>query len=197
MRLYEQMVAAALQLAISATFLWAAYTKLVSPSAFIETVHDYRLVPKSLVSVTGYLVISGEAITTIILLSGQLLIIGYSICIVLLMSFLTAITINLRRERRIACGCFGNRNDPISLRSVGRIAALLIVALIAAFESIRVQPWSALHAFNTTTELVTTAYVGASAAFTIAAIQWLLVADRLMPLWPRSSTMHLVVEDSG
>jgi hypothetical protein len=49
---------------------------------------------------------------------------------VMLIAFLVAVGINLRRGRKISCGCFGNANEQISSRTVARLLLLLTVVLL-------------------------------------------------------------------
>jgi hypothetical protein len=120
-------------LAFVALFGSAALMKLRAPPIFTATLADYRLIPRGLLHVTGWLVIALEVAVAAGLVwqeaRGLCAVIGAGV----LLLYAAAIGINLIRGRHeIDCGCSLQRR-PIGrwmvVRNVLFAAALLVLAL--------------------------------------------------------------------
>jgi hypothetical protein len=85
---------------------------------------------------------------------------------------------NLRRGRRVPCGCFGGESERISARSLVRLALLLAAVLVLA-----VVPTSPVTvgtlAANGASGLAYLAEVGSTALFVVLAGAWLLSLPEL------------------
>jgi uncharacterized membrane protein YphA (DoxX/SURF4 family) len=94
------------QLALGVFFVVAALPKIVDPPSFAHMIYNYRIVPGVLVNLAAL------TMPWIELLSGLALILGIwrgtarTIIAALLLTFITAIGINLARHNPIDCGCF-------------------------------------------------------------------------------------------
>jgi uncharacterized membrane protein YphA (DoxX/SURF4 family) len=94
------------QIALGLFFVAAALPKLVDPPSFAHMIHNYRLVPGTLVNIMAL------AMPWLELLTGLALVLGIwtrtSVALVgaLLIVFIAATSANLARGNAIDCGCF-------------------------------------------------------------------------------------------
>jgi uncharacterized membrane protein YphA (DoxX/SURF4 family) len=94
------------QLALGVFFVVAALPKIVDPPSFAHMIYNYRIVPGVLVNLAAL------TMPWIELLAGLALILGIwrgtarTIIAGLLLTFISAIGINLARHNPIDCGCF-------------------------------------------------------------------------------------------
>jgi hypothetical protein len=120
------------QLGLGLVFLLSALPKLRHPGAFHDAIAEYRIVPTPLVVGATVVLIASETFLAIALLGGWLVQVAFPLAVVTLVVFLAAVAVNLRRGRRIACGCFGNLDQTISRQTVVRLSALAVAAAISA-----------------------------------------------------------------
>ena len=112
-------------------FIWASWDKLLDPVAFARVVHNYQIIPSSMVNLVAII------LPWIELTCGLLLILGLltkgSIFIIdsLLFIFILALGFNLYRGFDISCGCFtlSHEADNTMLYTLIRDVALLIPGL--------------------------------------------------------------------
>jgi Methylamine utilisation protein MauE len=123
-------VADALQLGLGVVLLLAAVPKLRRPAAFADTVRDYRVLPPGLAPAAASVLIAAESLLAASLLTGVLATAAPPLTIALLLCFLAAVGINLRRGRRVPCGCFGETSQALSARTLARLALLLAAAAL-------------------------------------------------------------------
>ena len=102
---------------LGSLFIYASWDKLQHPADFAIAVSNYQLLPEVFINVFAIILPWIELVCGVFLViglfrRGSLLIIN-----VLLITFITAITINLYRGLDIGCGCFsvGNVNDRIDV----------------------------------------------------------------------------------
>jgi uncharacterized membrane protein YphA (DoxX/SURF4 family) len=94
------------QLALGVFFVVASLPKIVDPPSFAHMIYNYRIVPGVLVNLAAL------TMPWIELFAGLALILGIwrgtarTIIAGLLLTFITAIGINLARHNPIDCGCF-------------------------------------------------------------------------------------------
>jgi hypothetical protein len=131
-------VAHALQLVLGLVFAVSALAKLRDPRAFARTVRGYALLPSPLVGAAAAVVIGAEAALAVALVTGWLTAVAVPVAGALIVVFLAAVAVNLRRGNRVTCGCFG-ADEAISGATVVRLAALLtlVVVLLALPEAVR------------------------------------------------------------
>lgn len=126
-------VAYGLQLALGAVFVLSVIPKLQRPREFARTVANYKVVSPALSRAVAPAVIAAEAFLAGSLLTGWLAEAALPLAIVLLLAFAAGVALNLRRGRDISCGCFGERAEPISPRTLVRLAVILLaVCLVIA-----------------------------------------------------------------
>jgi Methylamine utilisation protein MauE len=117
-----------LQLALGFVFLLGAMSKLRQPGTFTRTVVRYRLLPSGLTSPIALGLIGLESFLAVSLLTGWGLRLALPVAVVSLLIFSAAVAINLRRGRRIPCGCFGDSSEVLSVRTLVRLSMLLTAA---------------------------------------------------------------------
>lgn len=127
-----QHLAYALQLALGGVFLAACALKLRRPGAFVRTVADYQVLPRSaaLETVAAAGIMVTEAALALSFLTGWLLEAGVVLAAATLLAFVAGVAINLRRGRTISCGCFGADTERISGHTLVRLG-LLLAAVVA------------------------------------------------------------------
>ena len=96
----------AFRVILGALFLYAGIAKIVDPMGFARSIHNYKLLPESLINVAAILLPWLEVIVGGSLLLGIGTAGGALIATALFSIFAGALTINLIRGLDIACGCF-------------------------------------------------------------------------------------------
>ncbi|MGA8255121.1 MAG: MauE/DoxX family redox-associated membrane protein [Nocardioides sp.] len=96
------------RLVVGAVWIWAGLIKLPDPSASVESVRAYELLPASLVEPVGYLlppleVVLGAALVLGVMTRGAAL-----LSMVLLAAFIFGISWAWASGLKIDCGCFGD-----------------------------------------------------------------------------------------
>lgn len=115
---------------LGATFLVSGVAKLRAVAAFTVAVADYRVLPSPLVAPVARVLPFAELGLAAALLSGWYVREAAFISILLLLVFALAVGVNLRRDRAIACFCFGaSGDDTIGWATLVRQALLIGVAL--------------------------------------------------------------------
>lgn len=134
-------LAFASQIALGIVFLLSVLPKLLGPLTFARSVVEYKILPAKISYMFALVLIPLEALLSISFLTGWLTDIALPIATVMLITFLIAVGINLRRGRRVSCGCFGDSNKQISPRTSARLLLLLAAVLfLMAFRSIQRTP---------------------------------------------------------
>jgi uncharacterized membrane protein YphA (DoxX/SURF4 family)/thiol-disulfide isomerase/thioredoxin len=112
------------------TFLISGAAKLRSGPAFTHAVADYRILPPPLVQPVAFALPAAELALAAALLSGWHVREAAFASILLLLVFAVAVAVNLRRDRRIPCFCFGaSGDDTIGWSTFARQALLMVMAL--------------------------------------------------------------------
>ncbi len=122
-------VALSVQLVLGFAFGSASMAKIRDPKSFGRDVAGYDIFSPRVSSKLAIALIVAEFIVAIAFVSGWATVAALLISCVILTSFVFAIGINLKRERRIACGCFGDATEEISQRSLARLFLLLSLVL--------------------------------------------------------------------
>jgi uncharacterized membrane protein YphA (DoxX/SURF4 family) len=115
---------------LGVTFLISGAAKLRSGPAFTHAVADYRILPPPLVQPVAFALPPAELVLAAALLSGWHVREAAFDSIMLLLVFAVAVGVNLRRDRRIPCFCFGaSGDDTIGWSTFARQALLMGMAL--------------------------------------------------------------------
>jgi putative oxidoreductase len=175
-------LAGALQLSLGGIFLFTGVAKLLHPFDFMRSVAAYAILPTGLVRLSALGLIMVEGFLALAFLTGWLTEIALPLAAIVLVAFLVAIGINLRRGRRIPCGCLGGASETISPRALGRLLLLLTAVLLLSLTK-----WGG-SATPKPGEIYTvdTAFV---AAFLVLTATWLLSLPEVITLIrPRRTT---------
>ncbi len=111
-------IALAAQFGLGIVFLLSALPKLRRPLPFAHSVVEYRILPAGVAYVFGLALIPLEIFLTLAFLTGWLTDVALPVATLMLIAFLVAVGVNLRRGRQIPCGCFGNVSELISPRTL-------------------------------------------------------------------------------
>jgi uncharacterized membrane protein YphA (DoxX/SURF4 family) len=101
---------------------------------FIETVLGYALLPSRVAAGAARIVPWSEIGLGLCLLLALAVPTAVMASIALLLLFTSAITANLLRGRRNACGCFASRTAEIGWRMVARNSVLIALLLLSALD---------------------------------------------------------------
>lgn len=146
---YDQLVVWGAYLILGAVFFWSGATKLRHSRRFIYVVIDYKLLPEWLIIPFARGLPYLEIGVGLCLLSGVAAARAAVITLVLLSSFVLAVSINLWRGRRtLPCGCFGS-NQTIGKPILFRNLVLLLLSLLVLREGQHPLSDSPLLAFVT------------------------------------------------
>ena len=127
-------------------FLRSSLGKLRAPGAFVDGVETYDVLPKPLACAVGWLLPWLELGLALTLLAGVALPVAGALASLLLLRFIIAVGINLRRGRMIACNCHGIADTrTISSGTIARNAVLLalMVPLVVSPFTFSIEAWRA------------------------------------------------------
>lgn len=176
-----QDLAYALQLLLGVVFLVSVMPKLRRRDEFRRIVAGYDVAPRW-AAVVAPAVIAVEGLLALAFLSGAFIGIALGFALVLIAVFALATGVNLRRGRRIDCGCFGGPGEQISGRSLVRLGAIasVVVVLTVGMLTDAVAPttlaWLASHGVASVAYVVAT--LGLSVFFIVVSL-WALHAKDL------------------
>jgi uncharacterized membrane protein YphA (DoxX/SURF4 family) len=95
------------QFVLAAFFVVAGFAKIADPPGFAHEIHNYGLVPGSLVNAMALVLPWLEVVTGVALFLGIARRTAARILGILLVVFIAALAINLARGKPVDCGCFG------------------------------------------------------------------------------------------
>lgn len=131
-----QLIDATLGVGLGAIFLWSALGKLRNSRAFTLQVLEYRVVPALAGHLIARVLPASEMCIALLLITGTAPRAAAAGTMVLVTAFISAITVNLLRGRRIPCGCFGSRGrGEISWALVGQDTVLLIAGAVLVWRA--------------------------------------------------------------
>lgn len=169
------------RLVLSGFFLPSAIGKLRDLPGFIQGTIDYRVLPEQAARRFALVLPWAELALALALLGGVALPLAGAASLLLLLCFIAAVTINLRRGRQIACNCHGVAGTrTISWGTVARnlLLVLLTLPLIGlAPASLELTSWIAqwqadLRLLSTLSAALVVGLLLAFCAVTIQLIEW-------------------------
>lgn len=108
-------LALVLRLALAAVFLYAGFGKAVDPHLFGVEIARYRMVPHDFINAMAVILPWIELVVGVTLLLGLWVRAGALTCAGMLVVFMVAIGLALKRGLDISCGCFGGGDDAAHL----------------------------------------------------------------------------------
>jgi Methylamine utilisation protein MauE len=94
---------------------------------FQETIVDFQLLSTYKSKIIALMFLSAELLTSLMMLiGGDMLILGFLLAIILLIIFSIALISALKRKVRVNCNCFGQNNQRISIYDTIRNLLLIL-----------------------------------------------------------------------
>ncbi|MFF9791457.1 MauE/DoxX family redox-associated membrane protein [Streptomyces bacillaris] len=126
-------ISTAARATLAVLWCWAGWAKIQDPTASLQAVRAYRILPETLVAPVGYGIPVLELALAGLLLAGLRIRLAAVLSALLLSGFLAGIVQARARGLSIDCGCFGGGGEVDSaqthyLREVLRDAGLLILS---------------------------------------------------------------------
>ena len=119
------------RIAIGVTFAYSFLTKVRDVNGFARTIANFKLLPSQLSKPAATLLLIGElTVVTLITEGSQLLPIGFSLTILLLLVFTTAMVWTLARNIQTLCHCFGAGANPVTAYDLWRNLGFLLLATV-------------------------------------------------------------------
>ena len=126
---------------LGALFIAASVDKIAHPGEFANIIHNYQLLPDSLVNIVAIVLpwlegLLGFAIITGILLPGAAVLAN-----LLLVTFFSALVFNLSRGLNVHCGCFSTKitGEPQTTWYIIRDSGFLLLGLAVLVQVFRKQ----------------------------------------------------------
>ncbi|MEU3168100.1 MauE/DoxX family redox-associated membrane protein [Streptosporangium sp. NPDC006930] len=118
-------------------------TSLVFAVSLVGKVADitsFRAAIRSLVPIRGNAVwlvlclvfLAELSVVVLMLIAGDLLVLGFALAALLLGAFTTALVVSLAQGRKVSCNCFGKSKEQVTGFDVARNTILIIVAALSA-----------------------------------------------------------------
>lgn len=119
------------RIAVALVFALTVVGKAQNVTAFQEAILDFQLLPPNWSKALAWTFLSTEALVVLLMvIGGSILLPGFLLAIVLLLSFAIALVLVLRRNKRVACNCFGRTERHISSYDVVRNLLLTACSLL-------------------------------------------------------------------
>jgi uncharacterized membrane protein YphA (DoxX/SURF4 family) len=117
------------RLVVGGLFIWAGALKIIDPLEFAQTIMNYRVFPRELAFVVAIVlpwveVLSGACLITGLFQRSSALVIS-----VLLIGFISLVSVAMWRGIDTACGCFGSLSHKADLRLILMDTGLLLLSL--------------------------------------------------------------------
>ena len=113
------------QIAVGFVFLWSSLRKLQDTDYVISSLAEYELLPARLVPPCAIALICLELLIGLSHVTGLGLSVVLPFSIALLLGFVVATTVTLKRGLIVPCACFGPSDQTVSMRSIARLFVLL------------------------------------------------------------------------
>jgi len=128
MRKFVQVIC---RLLLAAIFIYAAVSKIASPSEFADSVAGFRILPISIVNLFAIVLPWVELVCGLSLITGILLRSGGSLLAVLNVVFTAAAASAMARGLSIECGCFtlSHAHDTVGWSLIVRDVVFLLLCL--------------------------------------------------------------------
>jgi Methylamine utilisation protein MauE len=116
---------------IGLLFAISSIGKLRDIAGFAQTIVQFRLLPRHMALAAGYVLLCGEFLVVALLVGGNALLLpGFTLAILLLLSFCGALASVIIRRRSLSCNCFGVSEKPVTWLDLWRNAGFLLCAVL-------------------------------------------------------------------
>lgn len=96
------------RLILGSIFIYASADKILHPTAFAQMVHNYQILPDSLINLTAIILPWVELVMGLLLIFGLWLPGATLLSNLMLLTFTGALALNAARGLNVQCGCFGS-----------------------------------------------------------------------------------------
>jgi putative oxidoreductase len=96
------------RLILGITFIYASWSKIVSPAEFAKILYGYSLLPAEIINLVAIVLPFVELVCGLALVSGIYTRSSTLIIVFLLLIFIVALSTNLIRGHEFDCGCFSS-----------------------------------------------------------------------------------------
>ena len=118
------------RIAIALAFVIAVIGKAQDITAFQEAIMDFQLLAPNWSKAVAWVLLGAETCDVLLVsIGGSLLLPGFLLAALLLLTFAVALVLVLLNKRRISCNCFGRSQRRISPYDVVRNVLLIICSL--------------------------------------------------------------------
>lgn len=124
------------RLMLGALFIAACIDKIAHPGEFANIVHNYRIVPDSLINIVAIVLPWMEGLLGFCIMADFLLPGAVALSNLLLISFFSALLYNLSRGLNVHCGCFSTHvtGEPETAWYVIRDSGFLLLGFFVLVE---------------------------------------------------------------
>jgi uncharacterized membrane protein YphA (DoxX/SURF4 family) len=135
-----------LRISLGCLFIISGFRKASQIPRFIGIIDSYQLLPGFISKPLAFLIISIEIAIGLLLLSGWKIKFAALISMLIILCFITAMTIALIRKQSVECGCFGERHyRMVSYKNIVIDTFMLTASLLIFTETIDVLSIDSLH----------------------------------------------------
>lgn len=127
-----ELVGSILKVVFLLIFLISSIPKLANIKKFVDSVIEYRVVPRKLSVLYGYTLPFIELIASILIIFHTSSFYGLLMTLLLLSTFLIADIMVIKSKRFVTCACFGNfLESQVDIFSLYRNGALIVLNVLA------------------------------------------------------------------
>jgi uncharacterized membrane protein YphA (DoxX/SURF4 family) len=122
------------RLAIGGVFIAASIDKIAHPAEFAKIVHNYQILPDSLINIAAIVLPWMEALLGVLIIAGTWLPGAVVLANLLLLAFFSALMYNVARGLNVHCGCFSTTvsGAPQTAWYIARDSLILLLGLAFA-----------------------------------------------------------------
>jgi uncharacterized membrane protein YphA (DoxX/SURF4 family) len=127
------------RLALGALFIAASIDKIVHPGDFANIIHNYRILPDSLINIVAIVLPWLEGLLGLAIMTGTLLPGAAVLSNLLLVTFFSALIFNLARGLNVHCGCFSTKitGEPQTAWYIVRDSGFLLLGIFVLVQVFR------------------------------------------------------------
>jgi uncharacterized membrane protein YphA (DoxX/SURF4 family) len=124
------------RLMLGALFVAASIDKIAHPGEFATIIHNYQLLPDSLINIVAIVLPWLEGLLGFMIICGFMLPGATVLANLLLLTFFSALVYNLTRGLNVHCGCFSTKitGEPQTTWYLIRDSAFLLLGLTVLFK---------------------------------------------------------------
>jgi len=136
---WERIFSLAARLMLGALFIAASIDKIAHPGEFAKIIHNYQILPDSLINIAAIVLPWLEGLLGLALVTGVFLPGAAVLSNLLLLSFFSALLYNLARGLNVHCGCFTTKitGEPETAWYVVRDSGFLLLGMFVLVQVFR------------------------------------------------------------